>query len=487
MMKKILIFNLSFLLCGAVFGEVITLKNGSVLKGKIIESNQQFVQIKTSYGNVKVNHSDIKSVDMAEYVIKLKDGGVIKSQIFDETDKDIEVELYGNKIRIDRDKILSMEPQGAAAAAAVGAAASQTGSGAVQGAGLQKPPVSASAIQGEEIGVVDLTENTFATASDASFSQMKYLITLKTGRQITANIIDMDGESVKILTDEGEKTLLRTNILSIIAQTGPAILSGKAKYKPTHIITLKSGSQITCSLVEDNPLKVKILTEYGMTEILKESILKIEPIKTPETEKKPEKKKEIKEKEKPRRIMWNKEFSVFVGFWKNPLKIDLTAIGGPESVSLEGNAATYGVRYMFYNAGMLTLGLGGALQSIPNKTVTFTGGETAKLSGEAGYIQVDAYLGADKSKIDGIYFVMGAGLAMTKITCNKDDGAITTSSSYSGTQPIFSLGAGLNKEISSTILGLEARWSYVKQKASELSKSGSSFLSILGKISWRFE
>ena len=372
-----------------------------------------------------------------------------------------------------------------------------TNPNSISGLGALPSATSTTAVNTQDIGIVDLTSDNLQTqaSTGSDFSQMQYLLTLKNGRQIKGSLLDINDESVRILTDEGEKSLLRSGILSIIVQQSSLSTSVQQDYKPTHVITLvKSGTKIQCAIIEETIDKVKYVTEYGMTEMSKSLIAKIEKIEEAETAEKnnEQEKEEEKKPEEPRLIKtkqtkWVKEFSVLVGIWKSPLKLDLTSVGGPEDVSLEGSAVTYGLRYMFYRFKKFHVGATGALQSIPNKNVDLGVGQTAKISGEAGYLELSAYFGTNFAATDGVYFIAGAGMSMTKITCHKyEDDSIIDSTTFSQTQPIISFGAGINKEISSTLLGLEARWSYVKQKEEALSKSSSGFLSIIGKISWRF-
>ena len=535
-MRKILVLILSVFTCSLVYAETVTLKDGSIIKGEILNSNADVVELKTAFGNVKVERANIKSIDSGLYVIKLKDGTVINSKITERTNEYIKAELYGKEIKIPLENVVSAEPQSKGANAPTAQAKTSpapssgdgfftplsAGAGAAAAGTLSTPralPETSAAAQAiysgqqlpaqtgalmsrdlpvagladSQVSMTELTPESLATqvnVGDTS-SQMKYLITLKSGRQITATITDMTADSISIMTEDGEKTLLRSAILSVIAQQSPAQYAVKKQYVPTHIVTLKSGSKITCTVLEEGLTKIKIATEYGTNEILKNTIFKIEEIDKDNQSPKVEKPRKIKRKE-PKRIRaketkWDREFSVFVGLWKSPLKLDLSEKGGPENFSLEGSGVTYGVRYMFYRTGVLHMGVSGALFSVPNKEFEISPTEVISVSGEAGYIEANAYFGANVAKVDGVYLVAGAGLSMTKLTTKIDDGVEIESESISQTQPIFSLGAGVNKKFSSTILGLEARWSYVKQNEETLSSSSSGFLSILARIVWRFD
>jgi hypothetical protein len=274
-MKKIWLFMLSFLLCGFVFAQTIVLKNGSAIKGNILDDNSDFVEIETAvFGKIKIDRSEIKSVNYDIYSIKLKNGTVLKSKILQKTDTYIKIILSGSEITIPMEDVLSMEieklpkespsahevePQsptptqsvgaisglGTVSSAAIAAAASGkqisqipagvapatgsnnfspslsgTGENAVVSPSASAPNAGRVSSAGQNISVVDLTAGTLVSESSGmeDLSQMKYVITLKNGRQIEASILDMDSDSVRILTDEGEKTLLRTGILSIVAR-----------------------------------------------------------------------------------------------------------------------------------------------------------------------------------------------------------------------------------------------------------------------------
>jgi hypothetical protein len=255
---------------------------------------------------------------------------------------------------------------------------------------------------------------------------------------------------------------------------------------------LKSGAEIDCILVENAPDKIKIITEYGLTEMSKNAVLTVKMLDKDETEKKQDlDEKKIKKFKKIRKLKgkeseWDKELTVFVGFWKPPFELDMSEEGGPEKVSLQGSGITYGLRYLFHKYKKVRFGVSGAMQSVSSKEIEFLA-KSAKVSGEAGYLQATVYVPANADKSDGVHLIGGVGMSFSKVNYKIVEGPVTTTKSISSLQPILSVGAGFNKKSKSALFGLEARWSYVKQKNDKLSNSGSGFLSILGKISWRFD
>lgn len=516
---------LLFLFCSFAFGQTVTLKNGSVIKGDIINDTSDFIEVKTSFGSVKVNRGEIKSIDYDIYSVKLKDGTVLKSELLLKTDAYIKILISGSEVIIPRENISSMTaesaPSGRASKPAEeGGFNPKTAEYAVTGLGT----VSAGAVSavktgqfsqtsavpsyaaagqnvsaastnsfspagGDDLSVVDLTPGSIDAGNTIEdFSQMKYIVTLKSGRQVEAVILDMDSDSIKVMTEGKTKTLLRTSILSIVAKRHSPVSEIQSSYKPTHIVVLKSGAEIECALIEDTPEKVKISTEYGVTEISKNAVLSITPIeekkepikiKKKDIKKKPKRKSRAKKHTKER----FKELTFFIGLWQPPFKLDLTDEGG-EVVSMDDSGVEFGLRYLFCKYKKIHFGLTAALQSITSKDFEFTG-KTVKISGEAGYLKSVVVIPAGKSLTSGIYFVGGAGLSMTRFNYRMSDSASTVS--LSSIQPVLSVGAGLNKKAGTAILGFEADWSYVKQKESKLSGSDSSFLSFLAKISWRFD
>lgn len=512
-MKKHFISLMLVLFCGSAFCATVVLKNGNVIKGEIVNATGDFVEIKTSFGEFKFTQEEVKSLNYDIYSIKLKEGTVLKSEILENTDEYIKIMFSGSEVKIPKENILFMEPAKTQSDATentaqkipdetptMSADQTATGLGAVSASAVTEAISGQSAISQaspQDMAVVDLTPGNALPGDD--YSQMKYTITLKNGKQLTATILDMNEDSIQIATDSGRQTLVRTSILSIVAQAQAFTPEPQTSYTPTHIVTLKSGSKIECEIVGETQTKIKMITEYGLTEISKNGILSVEKIAdTKREEKSPQESSRLETEKQERREKFNKkiqekfqkkeplkELSVIIGLWKPPLKLDLSDEGGPDSVSLDDNAITYGLRYMFYRYANFYIGISGAMQAIAKKDLKFTGGETAQISGEAGYLQLTAYLPANSNKSDGPYLVAGAGFGITRLNYRIENGT-TKTPSISTIQPIFSVGAGWGKQTKSVILGVEASWSYEKQKDDKLSKSDSGFLSVSGKLSWRF-
>lgn len=121
-MKKMLILLWFLILSNSIcFGvnnqEVITLKDGTTLKGEILEQSDDYILIRTSFGEVKVDKENIKSPFVTIY---LNDSNIIKGKLLSKSDKDLvvesslgifEIELYKiEKIVENDDQKINIEP-----------------------------------------------------------------------------------------------------------------------------------------------------------------------------------------------------------------------------------------------------------------------------------------------------------------------------------------------------------------------------------------
>lgn len=93
-MKNVLLVSCFFLLTfNIVFAnenlDVINLKDGSTLKGEIIETNEYYVIIKTSLGEIKIEKEDIKLIPVTIY---LEDDNIIKGNLIRKTETTVFVE-----------------------------------------------------------------------------------------------------------------------------------------------------------------------------------------------------------------------------------------------------------------------------------------------------------------------------------------------------------------------------------------------------------
>jgi len=106
-MKKVLLVIFVFLFSiSLVYAsgnqDVINLKDGSILRGEIIETNSDFIIIKTSLGEIKVKKEDIKNTPVTVY---LKDDNIIKGNLIKRNETAITIKTSLGTFEVQLEKI----------------------------------------------------------------------------------------------------------------------------------------------------------------------------------------------------------------------------------------------------------------------------------------------------------------------------------------------------------------------------------------------
>jgi|GEM_PF-7043473 len=346
-------------------------------------------------------------------------------------------------------------------------------------------------------GEMTVRVNTGGQTIDIARSQIKsiepdrYLFTLSDGSSVSGVIKDIDEQSFRVGTASGERLLPRSLVVSVSSFMPVAAAPAEQSVSSQTVTALSTAapSAVVCSTCVAQSSFTVVPAVAAQTPVMQPAAPAQVAVSQPAAQEPSPQNEPAAETTTAAPVSAaaaKKMFSVQLGAWQAPLKLDLTAHGGPNDAGIGSAGVAYGAKYMFRKFGMW-LGAELNFYSIASKTQSFASSDV-KTSGEVVSLSVSGLYDLPSAKWYHPYFSGGAGVSSTKVNYNVTDNATQETKGYSvsAQQPVLYAGAGLEGAVRDAIVGAELRCNYISQSESMLSNSRPLFISLLLRMTWKF-
>jgi tetratricopeptide (TPR) repeat protein len=96
-------------LASAVYADTIVTRDGKKLEGRITEQTDEYVRLRTGYGDLTIPRSEIKSIELSATKVHLKDGRVMEGIISGETSDAVTLRTKYGELKIPRGDIKKID------------------------------------------------------------------------------------------------------------------------------------------------------------------------------------------------------------------------------------------------------------------------------------------------------------------------------------------------------------------------------------------
>lgn len=106
------LLTLFIALASVTYADTVRTKDGKEFEGKITEQTDEYVRLRTGYGDLTIPRSDIESIKVSASRIHLKDGRTMEGIITEETSENVVLRTKYGELRIPKSDIAKIEREG---------------------------------------------------------------------------------------------------------------------------------------------------------------------------------------------------------------------------------------------------------------------------------------------------------------------------------------------------------------------------------------